>query len=772
MKKVLRSILVLALVVPVVLVAGAREIGAHNARLSAGFATSVSHPDWYVDTFGVPEDHVFRTITNMDFLAMLTGTFAGGAGWNEPIATSGGFAVLWGGAWCANTVAMMPAVNAAAQELGIKNIYVMDTRFDNGLSEHILSSFGILSRNADGTIGYIGPVMVSNMPTTESVFYNYDNWMEMGTRSILVQGEEASANLTQIARLFTTASNANGILRNEVSPGIFHGQTALLMAIDLPALTEGQSRTGANAVHARIVDHVTNISPVLNAENASALRSQIDRVLGAVNAITEGGGTFDVHIARSTGMPAVPTANTQLGISPTHVFQRVNYAQLIHLLRSPGDRIIMLGAFGCPHLNGKIPILNDVAIREGITTIYHFSPSFVDTGAHPIRNGENPASGRTALWAYLIDNFLHGMYGDFNAHRVAGDFPTTNSNVRLTHTHAAAGTEAGVVNPNDAWFNGVHYPRLVLPTTFLFNRDVASLNHGNGVLYHVEQQIDWTTRGLLFTADDVRTAAAWLDRSFTMMFQMYGLAETLIRHGYRVSVDRPFESILNTTIIATRNEINDVVRIYFNYYREPAEIAENVRRITAPNANLHAAVRSNAAALLNTYHEGNRTAQARAAVAGNIREGDVVFNSTNPVFFPHLMRTFGFLSTPYTPGRWEVSANRITPAVTRVAVDGTTITVNTAGLVLGEGANTEPGVIRIGASATSGANAAAQNGTTASGALNFWLGENGGNFTVNAQGMVTAALPTGGGYFTPGNTVRIVVFTEHGQLLSSSVITL
>ncbi|MCL2380548.1 MAG: hypothetical protein FWC64_03015 [Treponema sp.] len=770
MKKVFGLVLALSIVAPVVFAAGGGNadglglLSAHRAlHANRSVAPGVSHPDWYVYTFGVPSDHVFRTITNMDFLAMLTGTFTGGPGWNEPRATSGGFAVLWGGAWCDNTAAMMPVVNAAAQEIGIRHIYVMDTRFDNGLSEHILANYGILSRNADGAIGYVGPVMSSHMPTAETTFYNYDNWMEMGLRNILVGGEEASANLTQIAGLFTAASNANGILRNQVSPGVFHGQTALLMAIDLPVLTAGQSRTGAGAVQARIAAHALNTQASPNQTETLALRTQINRVLGVVDNITEGGGTFDVHAARSAGMPAVPTANVQLGLSETHVFQRVSYAELVHLLRSPGDHIIVFGALGCPHVNGKLPILNAVALREGIDTIFHFGPSFTDTGANPIRNGENPASGRTALWAYLIDNFLHGIHGDFNAHRMAGDFATTNSNVRLTHTHAAAGTEAGIANPNDTWFNGIHYPRLVLPTTLLFNRDAASLNHGNGVIYHVEQQIDWTNRGLLFTADDVRTAAAWLDRSFTMMFQMYGVAETLIRHGYRVSIDRSPDSILNTAMIATRSEINDVVRIYFNYYRNDAEIAENIRRITAGNANLHADVRTNAAALLNTYREGMRTVEARAAVSGNIREGDVVFSFTNPVWFPHLMRTFGFI-TGETPGRWSVSASRPAAAVTGIAVSGATVTISTTGIA--------PGTVRVGASVTSGANAAAQNGATAANALNVWLGADGGSFTVNAQGIVTVTLPAGAGNFAAGNTVRIVVFTEHGKLLSSSVITL
>ena len=174
------------------------------------------------------------------------------------------------------------------------------------------------------------------------------------------------------------------------------------------------------------------------------------------------------------------------------VFDQVTYEELIHILESEGNYLILFGGSWCHNTRAAVPFINDYANEYGITTIYNFD-FYLDgtTSTTHVRN-TNPTDPARAN-AGTDYNFLYGEL-------------VTKYLTNLTDfVEYKTGSTSSVTYTDDEGAD-VNVAKLQVPFLFLYNKDntVDSLN-GSGtsnanntypIVAGFEEMIDLDDKGV------------------------------------------------------------------------------------------------------------------------------------------------------------------------------------------------------------------------------------------------------------------------------------
>lgn len=174
------------------------------------------------------------------------------------------------------------------------------------------------------------------------------------------------------------------------------------------------------------------------------------------------------------------------------VFDQVTYEELIHILESEGNYLILFGGSWCHNTRAAVPFINDYANEYGITTIYNFDFFLDGTNSTTHIRNTNPTDSTKAnagtdynfLYGELVNKYLTNLT-DFVEYK-------TGSASSLTYTN----NESADVN----------VAKLQVPFLFLYNKDnkVDSLN-GSGttnanntypIIAGFEEMIDLDDKGV------------------------------------------------------------------------------------------------------------------------------------------------------------------------------------------------------------------------------------------------------------------------------------
>ena len=147
------------------------------------------------------------------------------------------------------------------------------------------------------------------------------------------------------------------------------------------------------------------------------------------------------------------------------VFDQVTYEELVNILESEGNYLILFGGSWCHNTRAVVPFVNDYAKQYGIEKVYNFD-FYLDgtTGSTHVRNttptDESKITAGTTfnhLYGELVSRYLTNLT-DFVEYKTGSDFSVTYTNSSKEATNVA---------------------KLQVPFLFLYNKD-NTVNNSTG----------------------------------------------------------------------------------------------------------------------------------------------------------------------------------------------------------------------------------------------------------------------------------------------------
>jgi len=348
-------------------VAGATLLGGITpASAAAGEPGWDSHidvaPDYLAETYHLPADHVFETVTFERFEWLLNGKYEDNA---TPV--TGRFAFLVGGAHDESVTSTIGYIDQVAKQYGVDKIYTFDPALDGG-SYNIWNTSGL---NLDAS----GKAPIEALGTRLLTYLNADTTPAFTKAStdpylfIYDKGHTADAGGVPTEDRIVSSLNVRETAASLAAPGAVAAYKAQVASV-------------FDAVAVSGVAHVDELDQFTFWKAEANRRHKVS--YGATPA-TRG----DKIIEASDGVKGWR-------------IQTITYPELQRLVQQDGDYLILFGGTWCHNTRAVIKQINAHAQERGITTVYNFDNSLDSTGnagsnyLH-IRDNAYPSSNPGAL---------------------------------------------------------------------------------------------------------------------------------------------------------------------------------------------------------------------------------------------------------------------------------------------------------------------------------------------------------------------------------------
>ncbi len=340
--------------------------------------------------------------------------------------------ILFGGAWCPNTQAVISQINDVAKEYGVKTIYNFDWKLD-GASFHIRDT-----KNAYASL-YVDAVnkYLPNIVTIYDKAVNNVNYTD-------ANGKVVVANKLQVPFLFIYNRN-NKDAKGQPAPIVASYEKMLVWDKDF--MTNGADDP------VKIEAYKKEIRPLFDV---------ISRTVGGKKVAQL--DTFDDFTYYSTAFNARAKATILDQKDQPWVMQTVTYYQLKKMLESTGSYVFMFGGPWCGNTQAIIKLVNQYAKQYNIDTVYTFDTKF-DSNTLQTRDTKNPYA---KLYVDLVNTYFPG---------IVTEYAIDKNNVSYTNT------DGKVIAAN----------KLQVPYVFVYNKDWKdSAGNPKPILGQVELMYSWT----------------------------------------------------------------------------------------------------------------------------------------------------------------------------------------------------------------------------------------------------------------------------------------
>ena len=173
------------------------------------------------------------------------------------------------------------------------------------------------------------------------------------------------------------------------------------------------------------------------------------------------------------------------------VFDQVTYEELVHILKSEGNYLILFGGSWCHNTRAAVPFINQYANEYKIDKIYNFDFYLDGTNSSThVRNTNQ--TDPTKVTAGVEYNFLYG--------ELVSQYLTNLTDF----VEYKVGTPSSLTYTNSS-DEAVNVAKLQVPFLFLYNKDNTTDTAGNGtvnkdgkypIVYGFEEMIDLDDKGV------------------------------------------------------------------------------------------------------------------------------------------------------------------------------------------------------------------------------------------------------------------------------------
>jgi uncharacterized repeat protein (TIGR02543 family) len=375
------ALLTLALILTSVF-AGAWHSASEKQEQASGAAAYAAEPvktqvDYFADVYsGLQAGHIFESVT-WERLQYTLGYKAGSRtadndnsadyaslGWDQ------NYVIVFGGPENASSQAALPIIDEIAKEYNVPRIYHFDPRL---AGDH-------------PTVD--GPVLDISS-SSNSV------WSQMWD--------------------YSSGSNAYGLKTRlkTVDPAYTSDKTYIF-------IYNKNNAGGADPIVAEVLSSATDLS----GSAGTAYRAQLRTLFETVATQSSGVWTsnigeltfFDYYQYRVNHITAVVTAGVDVVGVPDSAregftVQTVTYPELVHILESPGDYIILFGGTWCPYTSPAVNTINTYAKQNGIDKIYMFDLRLDgnNTAGHIRDKNASYNGGYPYLYGDLIQDHIFNL---------------------------------------------------------------------------------------------------------------------------------------------------------------------------------------------------------------------------------------------------------------------------------------------------------------------------------------------------------------------------
>ncbi|MDR3292908.1 MAG: hypothetical protein LBT20_02255 [Clostridiales bacterium] len=510
--------------------------------------TATDPYDYYDATFGVGKNSVFQTLVYNDLITLLSDNTSDVT---RPATSSylpnGDYVILFGGAWDADTKAVIKTINDEAKAKGIKKIYFFDPILDGNLSEDII-------KDLVGTDGKIGENAV-NAANIGKIGYTlggkdfvYDDF------NIKDYKTSSTSLLTRINRAFTSEEKLT--VDNNTSV-----VTPLLISVHRESkATDGviKDQDKVTLLTSRVESPlIGNESGTLSASDLNTYKANVDNLLDGVVGKE---AIYDPFLTISS--PTVHSGKNNTHLTANNYFQTISYVELIALLQADGERFIFFGGTWCPNTAAIYAGIQEGAAEAGYTgPIYLYDPILTASDGYPnTRAAETAATGtgvgtHSLLYANLLEHYFTtftSRWNNTNSKEIGSRkaFGLTNDNSNLTIS-----------------INGKNYTRMCVPNLILYNNAVEG-----GIVESFEAELTWNTggSGKVGGTGNVNSSGVEQEPTFAYLyfqtvvrdiFAKVGLRDAFAQLGYTLESD--ITNIDHTVITITKGDVEYTIVTYY-----------------------------------------------------------------------------------------------------------------------------------------------------------------------------------------------------------------
>jgi thiol-disulfide isomerase/thioredoxin len=346
--------------------------------------------------------------------------------------SEGTYMVLFGGAWCPNTQAVISQINDVAKEYGVTTIYNFDFKLDNA-TFHIRDT-----KNAYANL-YVDMVL-KYLPNIVTLYDKNVN----GVSYVNAAGETLLTNKLQVPFLF---------LYNKDSVGANGKPAPILASYEKMLKWEADFQTNGVDDPAKIEAYKKEIRPLFDLVSTKS-------ILGKKTAKLDTFTDFEYY---STSFNAKAKTTILDAKDEPWVMQTVSYFELIKILESPGNFVFMFGGPWCGNTQAVIKMVNEYAKKYNITAIYTWDTK-LDSNILQIRDTKNAYA---KLYVDLVRKYFPG---------IETVYALDKNNVQYT----------------DAAGNIIAANKLQVPYVFVYNKDRKDASgNPDPILGQIEYMYSW-----------------------------------------------------------------------------------------------------------------------------------------------------------------------------------------------------------------------------------------------------------------------------------------
>ncbi|MDG0794556.1 hypothetical protein OMP38_29740 [Cohnella ginsengisoli] len=333
--------------------------------------------------------------------------------------TPGTYAVVFGGAANPSTQAQIAYINQVAKEKGIAKVYNFDTRLDGKDDLDIANS-------------------------TNAFAYKYTDLI-----NTYLTGAADAANVQNQTYVFVYNKDNGG-------GSVVAGFKSAAVAADF--------QTGGIADASKIDAYKAQIRSVFGKANAYSTISAYDLIAPGFNH----NGPFYAP----TAAPIFDESDKDL------VLEHVTYDELLGILRSEGDYVLLFGGSWCPNTQAAVKYVNEYAKKYGVDKVYFFDPR-IDAGLDVTKPDANYHENDKLMIRDSKNAYAY-LYVD-----LAKQYLT---NLRAEYETRAA-SNISYTDGNGAKVEAI---RLQVPYFFTYNKDNKDADgKAAPILGHIELMYGW-----------------------------------------------------------------------------------------------------------------------------------------------------------------------------------------------------------------------------------------------------------------------------------------
>ncbi len=305
---------------------------------------------------------VFRTTTYHQLLSLFE--------------TDGTYMVLFGGAWCGNTQAVIGQINDVAKEYGVKTIYNFDTKLDSNILQIRDTKSPYANLYVDMVNKYLPNIVTIYDKAKNNVSYKD------------AKGAEVVANKLQVPFLFLYNRN-NKDAKGNPAP--------IIASYEKMFIWDDFVTNGATDP-AKIEAYKREIRPLFDAVSVN----QGGKKVAKLDYIDDF-AYFSTVYNKNAGTTILGAEDKNWAITS------VSYPELVKILDSAGNYAFMFGGSWCPNTRAVIKYVNAWAAKYGIDTVYNFDFKLDGVALH-IRDTKNPYA---SLYVDLVKKYFPGIVTEY-----------------------------------------------------------------------------------------------------------------------------------------------------------------------------------------------------------------------------------------------------------------------------------------------------------------------------------------------------------------------